>query len=360
MRLKRYLQKEVVMAAAAVLIVLLLIFTSQQMVRYLGEVVDGKIGADLLFWMVGLQLPPLVGFLLPLALFLGVLLAFGQLYVEQELTVMKSVGLGDRQLVRLLLPLALGLTVTAAIFTLVVTPWSSQKQQSLLTAQDSRSELSLLSPGKFQVTRSGDAVLYASAADNGVLQQLFFAELPTAANPYWQIVVTNDASVDSNAAAVPLLKLQGGYLYRFQSGSADWQVTEFETYQMGLSPALAGSRKVKQRALATTDLLSDRSAENWAELHWRLSVPISVTILLLMAVPLARVEPRQGKYAKMFPAILVYMSYMVLLLLFKGLIEDSKLPGSVGMWPIHGMYLLYAFWLYRHSHRKVARSGARS
>jgi len=358
-RLKRYLQKEVISSALAILVVLMLIFLSQQMVRYLGEVVDGKIGPDLLFWMVGLQMPPLLGFLLPLALFLGVLLAFGQLYVDHELTVMKSVGVGDRQLVKLLLPLAIGLSIIAALFTLVVTPWSAQKQQLLLSEQDKQSELSLLTPGKFQMTSDGSAVLYASASDKGVLSQLLYAQLPTDEQPYWQILSTQNAFIDTELEQ-PILSLRDGEMYRFSESSADWQVTAFGDYQMAMSPSLARERKVKLRSVSTIDLLSDLNAETWAEFHWRLSVPISVTLLLLMSVPLARVEPRQGKYAKMFPALLVYMSYTVLLLLVKGLIEDRKLPGAVGMWPIHAAYFGYALWLYRHSHRRVGKSKVRA
>lgn len=358
MYLKRYLNKQVFATGFAILFVLLLIFSSQQFVRYLGDVVAGKIDPSLLLGMVGLQLPPLLGFLVPLATYLGVLVAFGQLYVDNELTVTKSIGVGDRQLFVMLLPLGVAATFIAGWFSLFVTPWASATQQALLKQQDQQSELALLTPGKFQFTKGGEAVLYAARGERkDGLEQLLFVEMPTAESPYWYLVSTDNARVTeaNTESAAPSLILDNGENYSIPISGMDWQITQFERYQMSLSEAVAEPRKTKMRAVSTMALINDSSAANWAELHWRLSVPVSVIILLLISVPMAKVQPRQGKFAKMLPGILVYMSYMVLILLGKGLIEDGKLPGALGLWPIHGFYLAFGLWQYRHTHRSAKK-----
>ncbi|WP_144395455.1 LPS export ABC transporter permease LptF [Pleionea sediminis] len=352
MRLKKYLNKEVLLASSAVLSILLLIFSSQQFVRFLGDVVDGKIAPSLLIGMVALQMPPLVGFLLPLGFFLGILLAFGQLYVENELTVARSVGIGNVALAKMLLPMGLTFTFIAAFFSLWVAPWAASTQQDLLDEQKSRSELSFLTPGRFQVTSDGSGVMYAAqVANDNELRQIFFARLPDEELKSWKIISAESGKAKSLNQRNQLV-LTSGQRYDLPVNDLSWSIMGFEQYQMTLPVQVDEVGKGKLKSVATLDLLSDLSQEHWAEFHWRLAIPLSILLLMLAAVPLSRVEPRQGKFAKMLPAILIYMSYMILIILTRGLIEDGKLPGVLGMWWVHFGFLAYALWQYRHSHRK--------
>ncbi len=353
MRLRRYLNKEVLLASSAVLIILLLIFSSQQFVRFLGDVVDGKIAPSLLLGMVGLQLPPLVGFLLPLGFFLGILLAFGQLYVENELTVARSVGVGNKALANMLMPTCLIVMCVAGFFSLWVAPWAAATQQSLLDDQKSQSELSFLTPGRFQVTSDGSGVMYAaSAGDDGTLNRLFFAQLPEESSPVWNIISAESGNSQSRNQQNHLV-LNTGRSYQLPVDGPNWSVTAFEQYQMQIPAQVTTTANGKLKAVATVDLLNQLTPANWAELHWRIAIPLSVPLLMLAAIPLSRVQPRQGKFAKMLPAILIYMSYMILIILSRGLIEDGKLPGVLGLWWIHGLFAVYILWLYRHPHKKI-------
>ena len=79
---------------------------------------------------------------------------------------------------------------------------------------------------------------------------------------------------------------------------------------------------------------------NKAELQWRISLPILVFIVTLMAVPLSRVNPRQGRYLKLLPAILLYMAYLTILIAARGALEKGKLPMALGLWWVHALFLL--------------------
>jgi lipopolysaccharide export system permease protein len=371
-RIKRYLTKEVFISSVAILTVLMLIFTSQQFVRYLGDVVDGKIPADLMLTMVGLQLPPLIGFLLPLAFFLGILLAFGQLYVENELVVTRSVGLGDRDLARFLTPYALILAALAFVFTLWVAPWSSSTQQALVAQSSQRDDFSFIRVGEFQVSRDGLEVTYAadSSADSKTLSQLFIAKIPDDRQASWQLTTAKRA-VRWQANNNDYLKLIDGSRYQVPAGDQstgidkanNWQWMTFDSFALAIEPEQQRSKN-KIKALSSGQLLNnifaddthsiEQKAASWAEFHWRLAVPISIPLLILLAVPLARVEPRQGKFAKMLPALLLYMGYMVALLLGRGLIEDQKINHWLGLWWVHGAFAFYVAWQYRHTHKRVA------
>ena len=106
MILTRYLTKEVFKSQIAILFILLLIFFSQQLVRVLGSAANGKVPADLVFSLLGLGMPTMAQLMLPLCLFIAILLTFGRLYAESEITVMRACGVGQRILVRVALILS--------------------------------------------------------------------------------------------------------------------------------------------------------------------------------------------------------------------------------------------------------------
>jgi lipopolysaccharide export system permease protein len=62
--------------------------------------------------------------------------------------------------------------------------------------------------------------------------------------------------------------------------------------------------------------------------------------MTLIAVPLARVNVRQGKFAKMFPAILLYLGYFGLMVAGRKALQDEVVPQYLGMWWIHGCALI--------------------
>jgi lipopolysaccharide export system permease protein len=55
-------------------------------------------------------------------------------------------------------------------------------------------------------------------------------------------------------------------------------------------------------------------------------LPLLVFIVTLMAVPLSRVNPRQGRFLKLLPAILLYMAYLTMLIAARGALEKGKIP----------------------------------
>jgi lipopolysaccharide export system permease protein len=71
-----------------------------------------------------------------------------------------------------------------------------------------------------------------------------------------------------------------------------------------------------------------------AELQWRFSTPFSTILLALLGVPLSRAAPRQGKYAKIFTATVVFAVYYFLGLMIKALIDEATIPVFPGIWSI--------------------------
>ena len=52
--------------------------------------------------------------------------------------------------------------------------------------------------------------------------------------------------------------------------------------------------------------------EDW---QWKISLPLLTLIISLIAIPLSRLRPRQGRYQKVLPALLIFVGYLGFLIL---------------------------------------------
>ena len=90
MILRRYICQEIIVTMIAITTVLLVIFLSNHFLRYIQQAAVGKLSGDLLFQVMLLQIPRLLGYLLPLGLFIAILLVFGRMYVDNEMAVLRG------------------------------------------------------------------------------------------------------------------------------------------------------------------------------------------------------------------------------------------------------------------------------
>ena len=101
------------------------------------------------------------------------------------------------------------------------------------------------------------------------------------------------------------------------------------------------SSAFKEAAKPTAELIGSESVEDQAQLHWRFSLPILALVVTLLAVPLSKVNPRQGRYARMLPSIILYLFYLTLLSTARSQIEDGKLDVYV-LYAVHLAFLILA------------------
>ena len=102
---------------------------------------------------------------------------------------------------------------------------------------------------------------------------------------------------------------------------------------------------LRAEAMSVAELAADNDLAATAELQWRLSVPLSTLILALLAVPLSKTQPRQGRYGKLAIGVLVFIIYYNLLGAAKVWIERGQLAPELGTWLVHGAMLAIALGL---------------
>lgn len=330
---------------AAVSAVLLLIIMSGRFVRYLAEAAAGKLDAGVLLTLMGFRLPSFLELILPLGFFIGILLAYGRLYVDSEMTVLSACGMSERRLVGYTLICAVFVATIVAAFSMYVSPKGVQASERLLAEQRSRTEFETLQPARFHKLSGRDGVSYAQSvsADKKQLQNVFLAGSGNTDERLSVLTAATGETVINRITGRRYLVLQDGYQYRGQPGDADFEVVTFSRYSQYIpEPEYEASAKKTTDSMTTRTLFNLDTAEAQAALQWRLSLPVLVMIIALLAVPLSRTQPRKGRYVKMIPAILLYIVYLVSSNAARGMLEDGSAPTPYLLWLIHGAFFSLA------------------
>lgn len=353
----RYLAREVLSSMLAVSLVLLMIIISARFVNYLAEAAAGKLDAGVLLTLMAYRLPAYLELILPLGLFIGILFAHGRLYLDSEMTVLSACGMSQRRLVLYTSFSALVVAVIVGMFSLYLGPQGVKASEELLARQRNRTDFETLKPSRFHNLDGGTGISYAESIsdDKQQLRKVFMAKVSpidpslnldeAQQNEVDLAVLTAESGqtvIDPNSGRKYLL-LANGRRYVGTPGHVDYQVVEFkEFYQRLPEPDYAVKAKRFTDGLTTARLFGEKTAAANAALQWRFSMPVLVLVVGLLAVPLARTQPRQGRYAKMLPAILLYMIYLVCVNGARGMIEEAKQPFPGILWVVHLVFFTFA------------------
>jgi len=345
MILTGYLRREVVKTALSILLVLILIFTLQRFVYYLGDAAAGQLSTALIGQLLLLQIPKIFALLLPLSLFLGAMIALGRMYADQEITVMRACGIGQNSIAKSLWRPASIFMLFSLVLALWITPWAGEQQYLLLDKQAAEKQVTLLIPGRFQQSSDGRSIIYVqNQRGDGELDNIFMARKEANQTDKVRVIVATSGQIIVGEDEDKYISLVDGKRYSGEPGRADFEIASFDQYIARFQESNQDKKRRKLVAVDTAELLGNGDPASQAEFQWRISIGISTMILLMLAVPLARVKPRQGKFAKIGPGLLIYMGYLLLMILSKNWLENERIPSYVGLWWVHLMMILVVLW----------------
>jgi len=364
----RYLSRELLVTLSAVSAVLLVIIMSGRFIKYLAQAAQGLLDPSVLFLIMGFRLPGFLELILPLGLFLGILLAYGRLYLDSEMTVLSATGMSQRRL--LVYSLAPAALVAALVgwLSLGLAPQGIAEVDRLLNQQDSLTEFDTLVPGRFQSLRNGTRVTYTRelSEDRTELAGVFISETnlssATGEERGLSVLVAESGRQEVQPDGSRYLILSNGYRYDGNPGQANYRAIQYDTYGVLLPKPEVSIELSEREALPTSELFGSDDIRLQTELQWRLSLPLLVFVVTLLAVPLSKVNPRQGRFLKLLPAILLYMTYLALLIAARGAMDKGRIPVAVGLWAVHGLFLaiglLMLFWEPLQLQRRKRRASA--
>jgi lipopolysaccharide export system permease protein len=340
--LDRYIFREIAQTWLAVTMVLLFILLTNQFARVLGDVAKDKLPKDAIFQVIGLTGLQYLTILVPIGLFLSVMLALGRLYRDSEMPAMMACRVGVIGIYRPLSWIIVPLVAGVAWLAMDVGPRALTEIERIGLEARRQADLASIEPGRFTSDKTAGAVVYAEKVlGPGIVENVFMQR--RADNGGVEVVIAERGEQrESDDPNMRYLVLHDGRRYEGVPGTSSFRVMEFAEH--GIPYRLPGVEvpELEPKAMGTAGLFASSDPTRVAEFHWRVGIPLATLVLALIAVPLSRSQPRQGRYGRLAIGLLVFFIYFNLLSAGKAWLEQGTVPGSVGLWWVHALMLSFA------------------
>lgn len=338
--LNRYFSKELAQTFAGVSFILLVVIVGQSFVSLLAKVMKGKLPADVVVSMLGLGILKSAILLIPFALLLTIMLTLGRYYRDSEIYAIKASGIGSRSLLRNASLLFIPLIVFLFYLSIYSAPWAEQQIETIKQKAGGLTDIYSLTPGQFIESNQGNWVIFVEQSDreSGEVKNVFIYDrregnvaIETAQNAEQK----NLAELGGES-----LILKKGQRYEGTPGEGGFTLLSFDQHAVRI-PEFDLNFDIQDPELkSTNELLRSKQLPDIAEFQWRISVPIAAILLALLAFPLSVSTPRQGRFAKIGIAIVIYLIYSNLLILTETWVADGKFPVVPGMFAVHAAMIV--------------------
>ena len=381
----RYLLRQILPTIAVILFIAAVILLMERLMRLLDIAVGNGVSTLVVFQMLFYLIPYYIGLALPVALFLGVLLAFRKLSAQSELDAIHSCGIGMGRLIRSALILAAVMMGVNLLLTGYVQPYTRYLFRAVMFNITSGVIEQGIGEGVFmnlpngytlrvEQSRGAGRELYGVFAhkleDDGHIVTLTAkrGELLTGAmdgtvslrlyegrRSEWNPETT---SADTLAFQVFDWPLNLADLVRFRGrGGDERELTLLELLRgyrtnimLGRDGKLAelnpAPEKPPEEVIAPSAVAS--------EFHGRLVFSLSMLILPLLAAPMGIMTHRASRSFGLILGLLILVSYHKVLEFTGAYAASTGAPAGTMLWTAFGVFALGTFYLF---HRTQMQAG---
>jgi len=332
--LGRYILREVITSWLVVMGVLLVILLANQLAAVLERAAASQFPQGVVFELIYLGMLQYLSLLVPFGLLLGIVLALGRVYHDSELAAAFACGVRPMTLYGPVIGLGVLLAIGLAALTLIVAPGATEQALTLRNSAIRAGQFAPLQPGTFRAFGGGSAVVYAEKVDaDGTLQNVFVERND---GPMVEVAIArralHTAAADGSGQTIKLL--DGERLVGIP-GSPQFRTSNYAELSIPIRVPPVNDVITDLDAQPTAALFASPDPKLQAQLQWRLSMPLMCIVLTAVAVPLARLRPRQGRYARVWLALLVYLVYSNLISLGQAWLARGAIPVALGLWWTH-------------------------
>ena len=324
MLLNRYLIREILVNLISVMFVLSVIFFSYSLTRLMTDAASGLYKMSEVLILNWFKLLISVEVLLPLALYFSIIFAMARLANSNELTILKSVGLSDLKLKKIVLVFGILVSVVVGALSIYTRPWAYQHIYAMKERAQSSSEVERIKARQFYSLNDGKRVVYIEKI-TGPKNSLSDIFIRTKDGEDIQIITAPTGSIELlTTENIHTLTLNQANIFKQSYESSDL-IGKFQTLILQLQASSEIDLEYKAKAASTSTLVDQDSLYDKAELQWRLSTPISTIVLVLIALMLVDYRPRTSRFSKLPLAIASYAIYYNIMTVSKTWVEQGVL-----------------------------------
>ncbi len=355
----RYVLREIVAPTLLSVLILTVAIVAGRLLKLTEMVVNHGVSLWDVFMLIAYIMPGFLELTLPMALLAGVLMGFGRMSTDHELTAARACGVS---LYRLALPVVgLGLLVYAisSWFAFSVRPLANGRLRDRLYELTRAQSAAGLKEKVFNHSFPG-LVIYADvlAPDGRSLEGVLISD---GRNPAHQtaVIARRGALLADEASRTITLRLFDGSIFGVDAQGDTSNVTHFKTYDLNINPEEAfglASHDVKELSLgslrkrvaaARAAGQPDYGAE--AELASRYTVSPVAIMFALLGVSLGLKPARGGQSERFGVSVALFFLYYALLRAGQTLAEQARLNAFVALSIPDVVFIALTAWLFYRS-----------
>lgn len=333
MIIDRHISLEIIRPFVTGLGLLVLIFIGFSAARQLSLAAEGQLDILTAFKLIGLNTLITLEILLPSAFFFSVLAAIGKLYRDSEMSALYAAGVSRARILEAVFKLALVIALLTGLLSILGRPWAFRTSYALESQAEAQFDMKNMSAGNFVTMDGSDYTFIALDIDlDKGLHKDIFLQKDYDEQGRTEIIVAESAEMPTlNPGLAMQATFYNGYNYLLDNRNRQDMTLKFKELVVHL-PNEEARAQYRRKAETTANLSSSTDPKDVAEYQWRMTTPLATLLLALIAVPLARSEPRASRFRNFSVALLVYVALFAMVSVLRTLIEQAKLGAFPGLW----------------------------
>ncbi len=344
----RYILKEILVPGGIGMVIFTFVFLVSKLFRITEMVVDKGIPLGYAIKLFLCLTPAFLVFVVPMAFLLGVLLALGRMSADNEITALKTSGVG---LYRLSPPVGFLSVLTFLLTSFLVfyaVPWGSKNfRETLFRLAETKATLDI-KERIFNAT-FGDLVIYVnkfSQGGKGFEGIMIYDERDPQMNS--TILARRGYLAPDPQTQKVVLHLFDGSIHAQETTREAYRTINFNTYQFTLSlkeeiekAREKGKVRMLEKEMSIKDLrekirqyrmLGKNIRPQLVELHFKFAIPFGALIFGLVGIPLGVQRTQSGRSWGFVLSLVILLLYYVLYCLGKNLGSGGVISPLLAAW----------------------------
>jgi LPS export ABC transporter permease LptF/LPS export ABC transporter permease LptG len=346
----RYVLREVVPPFLVGLLLVAFVMLMNQVLLLAELFIDKGVPFFRALRILGLLVPSVLAFALPMAVLMGVLGGLARLSADSEIVAFQSLGVGERRLARPVAFFGLGAFLLTLPLTLVLAPRANSAWVRAMTDSVIARIRLKVEPLVFNETLPGVVFFVRSVGPEGTWRDVFAYMGQDPANP--RLVTARSGTVrlfPGERRAV--LELENGSVHSWPAAEpAKDTLTSFERLEEeidveNLFPAVSNEKRVREKDIGElvrdlgrleaggAGLVEPRQIRaHRVEIHKKFALAVACLVFALLGLPLGIMTGRAGRTGGFSLGLVLILFYYALLTAGEKAAMDGSLPASLAMW----------------------------
>jgi lipopolysaccharide export system permease protein len=363
----RYVAREVLMPFAVDVGLLTFALVTGKLLKLMDMVVNHGVSLGEVLGIIGYIMPAFLELTFPMAVLLGVLMGFGRMSSDQEMTAARACGVSLYRLAVPVMMVALGVYAVSSYFAFSLRPWANSNLRNKLFELSQTRTSAGLKEKIFNSNFPGLVVYVDEMSD--VDSSLKGVMISDARDPHNQntIIAKRGALLPDPKNKTITLRLYDGSIFGVEPQNDATHMTSFKTYDLGVSPEETlgvndvepdeMSYSVLRAAITSARAKGKPDYDAETEMASKFTVPFATMLFALLGISLG-LKPARGGHSERFGvSVALFFFYYSLMRVGETLAQRGKLNAWAAMSIPDLVFMALAFWFFYRAASDKADQG---